>query len=173
MRGRIMVGNHDGVYVMLFQGDVRLTLCTAIDAFLDRMFQDARFKSVVVDLASTETIDSTSLGLLAKLSIQADRRFGYRPMMVSTRPDITRVLTTMGLDEVFNLVEQPLVHDEQLGELPCGCASEGEVRERVLEAHRLLMAMNDSNRAAFQDLVATLEADCEPTPVDVRRCASL
>jgi anti-anti-sigma factor len=168
-----MVGDHDGVYVMLFQGDVRLTLCTAIDAFLDRMFQDARFKSVVVDLAQTDTIDSTSLGLLAKLSIQADKRFGYRPTMVSTRPDITRVLVTMGLDEVFNLVEKPLEHGEQLGELHCGCASEETVRERVLEAHRLLMAMNDNNRAAFHDLVATLEADCQPAPTHVRRRASL
>ncbi len=50
MRGRILVGDHEGVYVLLFQGDVRLTLCTAVDSFLDRMFDDAGFRSVVVDL---------------------------------------------------------------------------------------------------------------------------
>ncbi|MFU8817213.1 MAG: STAS domain-containing protein [Pseudomonadales bacterium] len=166
-----MVGDHDGVYVLLFEGDVRLTLCTAVDSFLDRMFQDAGFQSVVVDLAATQTIDSTSLGLLAKLSIQADKRFGFRPTLVSTRPDITRVLVTMGLDDVFNLVEQPLVHDEQLGELACASASEDEVRERVLEAHRILMSMNETNRSAFSDLVTTLEADCQPT--EIRRRASL
>jgi hypothetical protein len=71
----------------------------------------------------------------------------------------------------FNLVEEPLVHDEQLGELPCQAASEAEVRERVLEAHRILMDMNESNRTAFHDLVATLEADCPATPI--RRRASL
>ena len=60
------------------------------------------FKSVVVDLSHTESIDSTSLGLLAKLSIQADRRFGYRPILVSTQADITRILCSMGLDDVFN-----------------------------------------------------------------------
>jgi anti-anti-sigma factor len=169
MRGRILVGDHDGVYVLLFEGDVRLTLCTAIDTFLQRMFDDAAFKSVVVDLARTDTIDSTSLGLLAKLSIQADKRFGYRPTLVSTRPDVTRVLVTMGLDDVFNLVREPLVHDEQLGELPCGCLTEDEVRRRVIEAHRLLMDLNESNREAFHDLVKTLEADC--APVEVRRRA--
>lgn len=168
-----MVGDHDGVYVLLFQGDVRLTLCTAVDAFLDRMFQDARFKSVLVDLGETESIDSTSLGLLAKLSIQADRRFGYRPTLISTQPDITRVLVTMGLDDVFNLVQEPLVHDDQLGELPCQAASEEEVRERVLEAHRILMSMNESNHAAFHDLVTTLEADCAAAPTPLRRHASL
>jgi anti-anti-sigma factor len=164
LRGRILVGDHDGVYVLLFQGDVRLTLCTAVDAFLDRMFQDAGFKSVLVDLGETESIDSTSLGLLAKLSIQADRRFGYRPTLISTQADITRILVTMGLDDVFNLVREPLVHDEQLGELPCQAASEAEIRERVLEAHRILMDMNESNRTAFQDLVTTLESECETTP---------
>ena len=171
MRGRIMVGDHDGVYVLLFQGDVRLTLCTAVDSFLDRMFQDACFKSVVVDLGATESIDSTSLGLLAKLSIQADKRFGYRPTLVSTQPDITRVLVTMGLDDVFNLVQEPLQHNEQLGELPCQAASEAEMRERVLEAHRILMNMNETNHAEFQDLVTTLEADCAPP--QIKRLASL
>ncbi len=159
MRGRILVGDHDGVYVLLFEGDVRLTLCTAVDSFLDRMFKDDKFKSVVVDLSRTESIDSTSLGLLAKLSIQADKRFGYRPMLVSTRPDITRILRSMGLDEVFNLVEEPLEHHEQLGELPPCDASQEDVRKRVLEAHRILMSMNESNREAFEDLVATLEAE--------------
>lgn len=169
MRGRILVGDHDGVYVLLFEGDVRVTLCTAIDAFLDRMFADVAFKSVVVDLVQTESIDSTSLGLLAKLSIQAGKRFGYRPMLVSTRPDVTRLLVTMGLDDVFNLVQEPLVHDEQLGELPCGCQAEDEVRQRVIEAHRLLMGLNETNREAFRDLVTALEADCQP--VEVRRRA--
>lgn len=165
MRGRILVGDHQGVYVLMFQGDVRLTLCTAVDSFLDRMFDDAAFRSVVVDLGETESIDSTSLGLLAKLSIQADRRFGYRPTLVSTRPQITRVLVATGLDDVFDLVEEPLVHDEHLGELDCRAATEGEVRARVLEAHRILMDMNESNRAAFEDLVVSLEQDCAAAPV--------
>lgn len=171
MRGRILVGDHEGVYVLLFQGDVRLTLCTAVDSFLDRMFEDAGFRSVVVDLGQTDSIDSTSLGLLAKLSIEAERRFSYRPTLVSTRPDITRVLVTMGLDDVFNLVKEPLQHDEQLGELPCRAAGESEVRTRVLQAHRILMDMNESNRAAFQDLVTALEEEGRAAPF--RRRASL
>ncbi len=171
MRGRILVGDHQGVYVLLFQGDVRLTLCTAVDAFLDRMFDDAGFRSVLVDLADTESIDSTSLGLLAKLSIRAGKQFGYRPTLVSTRADVTRILMTMGLDDVFNVVEQPLEHQEQLEELSCCAASEEEVRTRVLEAHRILMDMNETNRAAFHDLVEALEADCAPLPL--RRHASL
>lgn len=168
MSGRILVGHHDGVYVILFEGDVRLTLCAAVDDYMDKMFRDPAFRSVVVDLSRTESIDSTSLGLLAKLSIQAQKRFSFRPTLVSTQRDITRILFSMGFDDVFNIVEQPLEHSEQLGELPLVEANQEDVRQRVLDAHRVLMSMNDANRDAFHDLVATLEA--EP-PTEPRRAS--
>ncbi len=159
MRGRILVGDHDGVHVMLFRGDVRLTLCAAMDDYLQRILKDPCVRSVVVDLTETESIDSTSLGLLAKLSIETDRRFGYRPTLVSTQADITRILESMGLDEVFNMVGEALEREEQLGDLPPCAATEEQVRARVLEAHRTLMSLNEQNRSAFQDLVETLESE--------------
>lgn len=160
MSGRILVGERDGVHVLLFRGDVRLTLCKAIDDYLESVLGNPCIRSIVVDLSETDNIDSTSLGLLAKLSIESTRRFGYLPTLISTRPDITRILEAMGLDDVFNLVLTPLVDETQLGELPPCSATEDQVRARVLEAHRILMSLNEHNRAAFKDLVASLEADC-------------
>ena len=164
MSGRILVASHEGVYVIVFEGDVRLTLCTTVDEYLEKMFQDEGFRSVIVDLSSTDNIDSTSLGLLAKLSIQADRRFSFRPTLISTRRDITRILLSMGFDEVFDLVEEPLEHHEQLAELPELVASEEDVRQRVLDAHRTLMSLNETNRDTFHDLVAALEAEGATAP---------
>mgnify|MGYP002785836307 FL=1 len=165
MRGRILVSDHDGVHVMLFRGDVRLTLCAAMDEYLERILAEPCVRSVVVDLSEAESIDSTSLGLLAKLSIETGRRFGYRPTLVSTQPDITRILETMGLDEVFNVVHEPLSREEQLGDLPPCAASEDQVRARVLEAHRVLMSLNEHNREAFRDLVAALEEEAPGAPL--------
>jgi len=161
MSGRILVASHDGVYVIVFEGDVRLTLCTTVDDYLEKMFQDPGFRSVIVDLSGTDNIDSTSLGLLAKLSIQADKRFSFRPTLISTRKDITRILLSMGFDEVFDLVEEPLEHHEQLAELPELDSSEADVRQRVLDAHRTLMSLNEANRDTFHDLVAALESESE------------
>jgi anti-anti-sigma factor len=156
--GRILVAHHDGVYLMKFVGDVRVTLCVTVDSFLDSMFHDKNFNSVVVDLSRTEGIDSTSLGILAKLSIQAQDRYGFVPTLVSTNADITRLLKSMGFEDVFNIVEEPIKAEDQLGELPTRITSEEDLRQRVLEAHRILMSLNDTNRETFQDLVETLEA---------------
>jgi len=156
--GRILVANGDGTYLLKFVGDVRLGLGAAFDEFLDRLFKDGNLTSVLVDLSAAENIDSTSLGVLARLSVQAKTRLGCAPTLVSTRPDITRLLKTMGFDEAFHFVEEPLTSERQLGELPPAKLPPHEMRVRVLAAHRNLMAMNDRNREAFEDLVVTLES---------------
>lgn len=160
--GKILGGAHGGVYALKFIGDVRVTLCSTVDAFLDEMFDDSEFRSVLVDLTETQGIDSTSLGLLAKLSIRAHDRLGLMPTIVSTRVDITRLLIAMGLDEVFKIVTEPLEHKEQLGELEPAGASEEDMRQRVIDAHQTLMSLNESNREAFKDLVSTLEGSPGP-----------
>ncbi len=167
MVGRILVADHYGVYILKFVGDVRVTLCATVDDYLRQMFDDREFKSVLVDLSETEGIDSTSLGILAKLSIQADRRFSFVPTLVSTRPDITRILLTMGFDDVFNIIQKPLKPASQLAELPkLAVGSQRYLRERVIEAHRVLMSMNDQNRETFKDLVVALESEggANPSP---------
>lgn len=155
--GRILVGDHDGIYLLKFTGDVRVTLCATMDALLRSLLDRDDFRSVLVDLTETEGIDSTSLGLLAKLSLETQHRFGLIPTLVSTNPDITRVLRTMGFDDIFHIVEAPLTEIGQLGELPTLEADEEDVRQRVLDAHRVLMDLNEHNRENFRDLVAALE----------------
>lgn len=68
--GRVLVAMHQEAWVVKMVGDVRMTLCNTIDYCLQKMFDDSKFQTVIVDLTETEGIDSTSLGLLAKLSIR-------------------------------------------------------------------------------------------------------
>ncbi len=64
----------------------------------------------------------------------------------------------MGFDQVFNIVGDPVPCPECLDDLPDQDQSEEEVRVKVLEAHKILMGLNDSNREeAFHDLVNALE----------------
>ena len=64
--GRILAADHNGAYALKLVGDVRVNLCSAIDDYLEHMFNDPGFESVMVDLCEAEGIDSTTLGLLAK-----------------------------------------------------------------------------------------------------------
>ncbi|MEZ5524431.1 MAG: STAS domain-containing protein [Pseudomonadales bacterium] len=156
--GKILVAKNDGAYVLKFQGDVRLTLCAALDIFLEKMVSIPDLKAVIIDLTETEGIDSTSLGFLAKTSILTQKAFGWKPTIVSTHEDITRLLMSMSFDQVFNIIEQPISEAAQLAELPSQESSEEEAKDRVLEAHKILMGLSDDNKEKFQELVKMLES---------------
>lgn len=157
--GRIQYAESEGTFILKFLGDVRLTLCAALDAYIEKAVSAMHFKSVVIDLTETDNIDSTSLGLLAKLSILSSERAGLLPTLVSNQADMLRLLQSMGFEQIFNIVAESTPTDAELKELPAQVLSEEQVRERVLEAHRLLMDLNDHNRSAFTDLVSSLESD--------------
>lgn len=155
--GKIQFAEQNGIFVLKFVGEVRLTLCSALDATIEKIFASANFTSIVIDLIETRSIDSTTLGLLAKLSILSRQKVGLLPTLVTDQADITRLLHSMGFDQVFNIVDQSTVTPDNLADLPSQDISEPEVKAHVLEAHRILMSLNESNREAFHDLVLALE----------------
>lgn len=148
----------EGRFVLKFVGDVRLTLCASLDRHLEESLRDDTVSEVLIDLTQTEGIDSTSLGLIAKLSIKAKALNLDKPALVSTNPDITRILYTMGFDHIFLLLEDLPPNVQALRELPLVQESVEDMKERIIAAHRILMDLNETNREAFKDLVSTLES---------------
>ena len=160
MSGRILVGSHDGVHVIRFSGDVRLTVSGSFDHYIQKMLDDPNYRSVLVDLSDAVAIDSTSLGVLAKLSIMVQEAKGTMPTMVCTSRDILRILNNMGFDDVFAIVDADFESSQNLAELPAGTdLDEDELRQRVIDAHKVLMGLNERNEATFKDLVKALEAE--------------
>jgi len=163
--GRILVGDHDGVYVIRFEGDVRVTLCGSFDHYLDVMLKDPQFVSVLVDLSDAIAIDSTSLGVIARLSIGVQQSKQRLPTLVCSAPDILRILLNMGFDDVFVIVDENFNTDQNLAELPLASdIGEDKMRARVIAAHKVLMGMNEKNERTFRDLVSALETEGQVQP---------
>ncbi|OZG73394.1 anti-anti-sigma factor [Hahella sp. CCB-MM4] len=156
---KILQAEQQGIYVLKFIGEIRLYLCSTLDRLIDLMKDDANFLTVVIDLTETSVVDSTTLGLLAKIGIFARKNNKLLPTIISTNPDITRLIYSMGFDELFIIVEKAATEIEHLDEIPILHASEQEVREKVLAAHKVLMDLNANNREAFKDLVKALEEE--------------
>jgi len=161
--GTIKIAEYSGVFVIKMEGDVRLTLCLSFDEFIEEILQRPNYASVIFDLIDAHAIDSTTLGLMAKFSIKAGHHHLEPPLVISNNPSITRILVSMGFDDIFRMVEKSefesgrqrnsedsIVMVEQNG-------NETEVRKKVLEAHKYLMDLNDGNQQTFKELVETLE----------------
>ena len=121
------------------------------------MFDDPEFASVWVDLCEADGIDSTTLGLLAKLALQVKQRYGFEPAIYSCEPGINRLLRTMGFHRLFQLHEEACNNPEDIAEIPTVNGSEESVKQKVIEAHRVLMGISAENRDRFRDLISALE----------------
>lgn len=156
--GRILAAHHNGAYALKLLGDVRVNLCTTIDDYLAQMFEDTDFVSVLIDLCDVEGIDSTTLGILAKVALKTEKQFGFQPVIYSSDPGINRLLKSMAFQRIFEIREQPCDSPDSICEVPAAASDESDVQERVIEAHRILMDLSDDNRDRFKDLLAVLEA---------------
>lgn len=156
--GRLKAAFDSGVFVLKLCGDVRLTLCATLDNQAQGLANTPGLRAVMIDLREATNVDSTALGFLAKVAMAVRGRLEQPPTIVADHPDVRRMLDVMGFSHYFTLVEAPLTEPKELNDLPEVEADEAGMQQRILEAHRILMHMNEHNREEFQPLVELLEA---------------
>ena len=155
--GKILVAEDNGTYLLKLTGDVRMTLCTSLNSYMEAIFQNTSVKSVLVDLLNAEGVDSTTLGLLAKLAIHCEKQYGIVPTVFCTDESLLRILLSMGLDDVFEILQDCPETLKNLHELDSVNADVEQIRGHVLEAHKLLSLLNSQNQKEFVDLIRALE----------------
>lgn len=159
--GQILVADHEGVYVIKMVGDVRLTLCISFDQYIEMLFGKNDFRTILFDLSEAEGLDSTTLGLIAKIAVKSEAVKSIQPLIISDNPEIKKLLSSMAIDTVCEIITQPPQDYCTTGSFLGLEACEGEeclVKEKVLEAHCVLMGLNESNKETFKDLVQTLNS---------------
>ena len=155
-KGQILVGEHEANYLIKMVGDVRVTLCTSLNQYISTIFKRDSVDSVLIDLREAEGLDSTTLGLLAKLALHSKRKYGIVPLLFCTNEGILKTLNVMALAELFDIVSSANADEIPLSELPCN-PDEERARLDVLEAHKLLIEINPGCEAEFLDLLSYLE----------------
>ena len=68
--GKILVAKVNNVPILKFIGDVRVLMSGALENYFSSLYTSAILDRMIIDMTETEGIDSTALGLLAKMAIQ-------------------------------------------------------------------------------------------------------
>ena len=157
MKGRVQGASQHGAYMLRFEGDVRLTLSASIDDYFQKMCEDPDFSSVIFDLSRAEGLDSTTLGIMAKVALKIREKFDFSPAIYSSQPGITRLLQSMGFNRLFELRESMFANSGLTSDIPMVPSSKDKMRDKVLEAHRTLMELSEENKDQFANFVTTLE----------------
>ena len=157
--GKILVSDNQGNYLLKFLGDVRVTLCGSLNRHMETIFGRQDVKNVIVDMLEAEGLDSTTLGLMAKLGLHCRKEYGINVQVFCQNPSILRTLDCMGLEEIFDIIQEVPAINAELHSIESVSPEVDEIRRQVVEAHRLLMELNPDNSKEFIDLIRALESD--------------
>ena len=126
---------------------------------METIFGRQDVKNVIVDMLEAEGLDSTTLGLMAKLGLHCRKEYGINVQVFCQNPSILRTLDCMGLEEIFDIIQEVPAINAELHSIESVSPEVDEIRRQVVEAHRLLMELNPDNSKEFIDLIRALESD--------------
>ncbi len=158
-QGTARYAREGGTWFLKLGGDLRHPLGPALNALLDRAFADPQFEQMVVDVRDAENIDSTCLGILARVANHARHDGGAKPTIVTADDDIRTLLLAVCFDRLFNLVNREGANIGDLQPVPEPDTDADAMLRLILEAHRRLCAIDARTHSAFRDVVSVLEQE--------------
>jgi len=162
-QGHVTHAEKQGVHVLRYFGAVNFMLAPGLQRFCEHLIHDGNISGLVFDLTSAESLDSTNLGLMARVNEQLRCSGAANSVIISSNEDIDTVLRSMGFDQMFDLV--PAEDDAKQSDgaccedVPADVPSSGELRRVMLDAHHALVRMSEAGRLEFEPVVACLERD--------------
>ena len=146
----------DNLFVRM-QGKMKYTSSVGFDKFVAE-FSSQDLDSVLVDLQNVEYIDSTNLGLIAKMAEYLDSRNKQPLTILSTNQDINEVLSSLGFDQVCTIISTS-PGDIDYDAIPVKTGTERDLLKMMVDAHRRLISLSEDNAAIFKDVVELMEKD--------------
>lgn len=155
--GNVYYAKQNHCYVLKFVGDIRYTQGNALDQFLNRLFGQDDFDDMLIDLSETTSIDSTNLGLLAKIANYMHHQLHKQATVVSLNDDINQTLDGVGFFQVFHICQDPCRCRQADQVVPDTNPSKDEITRTVREAHQTLSDLNEHNRLIFRNVLDALK----------------
>ena len=157
--GQYLYTKYNNIYFIKFIGNIIYPISNDLNKFLDCIFMHKDFENIVVDLTQTEQIDSTNIGLLAKIAKFMFDNFNKKTTLISTNENITQLLVNMGLNKIFIIIDKPFDLDANLKTIPHIKKTDKQMARTMIEAHSNLIKLNQKNRKLFENVVECLKRE--------------
>jgi len=150
----IQTATEDGVCHIRLTGRITFTMSRRFDAFIEDVIKDT-LVDIIIDMRKAEHIDSTMLGLLAKIARRFIAHHHRKPTLLSTNEDISILLDNMGFEAAFDIRASADAVPFYLEDIPL-LEKSVPMPETLMEAHSELMELDDRNVERFSTTVETL-----------------
>ena len=157
----LSIAGENGVYAVKASGRATFE-CAGPLRDLAKKLEAEEFSKVDVDLSDCQGMDSTFMGILAMLGLRA-RKIGAVMNIVNAGELNKSLLYGLGLKKLFNYTEGEVILPEK--ENISANVSSGKMdldsARTVLDAHKTLMDVDDSNKKKFEAVVDMVQKDID------------
>ncbi len=168
--GNILYALKDKECVIKMIGEVRHTISAQLDLLIDQIFQTESAGACVIDLTDATYVDSTNLGLIAKIAKFLSIQKKEKAIIVSNNEEVNIVLSSMGFEDYFIIVHEYQIDDAQLEQISESEQENLQKAQMILEAHETLMEMNKKNAHDFHAVTELFKQRIKNSDNDTGKC---
>lgn len=154
--GELTISNRNGIYAIRVSGRATFE-CAPPLRNLAKSLESELFKELKIDLSSCSWMDSTFMGILAMLGLRA-KKIGAPMVIYDAGAQNTALLCGLGLKKLFVFKDEAFEQGD--GETLSAESSEPNA-QTVLEAHKVLMDVDEGNVSRFEKVVDMVQKDID------------
>jgi anti-anti-sigma factor len=163
----LMVARQGDISLMVVVGKGSFRMSTSLKQFGMQSIE-SRCRRIIVNLGACSTIDSTFMGILAKLATRIQQKTQGDLVLINLNSRTQEQLCLLGLQNLvtyYTVAETPedlarlFRGCDQLSQAGTGKESDRERTETMIEAHETLLDVDPANIPKFRDVLAYLRDD--------------
>jgi len=151
----------EGLILILIKGEGSVDESAALKDFYRSMI-DKGAQCFCIDLANCPYMYSTFIGMLVRMGLDMEQRFGTRLTLTGVSEKNLKLLETLQLSQVFDIKKVPYTDAfKTIEDIPCKPCTNLEKAELILNAHDTLAEISDINKIRFEDVRNLMQKDVE------------
>ncbi len=163
---KLLVSRMESLVCVKITGKATCGSCVAFKRLMSEVIKDGTTK-IIIDLTECPLMDSSFLGVMAGAGLELGE--ASRPTLENPGVEVLRLLNpqlrvvesleSLGMTHLFHVITASADQPGGFEEVQLGETTKLENTRTCLEAHRLLMKLNQENVAKFQDVTTFLAKD--------------
>ena len=156
--GEVFLSEKDGVQHIRVKGYASFVCAPPLRELAKKLAAEP-FSGLTIDLEECTWMDSTFMGMLAMLGLNAKKK-GVPAEIVNASEQNEKLLCGLGLKKVFEFKSGPSSAGDDVPAASNDTSDEGRARN-VLDAHQTLMDIDEGNVQKFERVVEFVKKDID------------
>jgi len=143
--------------VVVIKEKVTYFNCINFNEFIETILFSSDTNDLILDLEECTFMDSTALGLLAKIAKNKILNKKPKPYIVTSNRSLIDTIDSYDLSSFFNMLNANFLEVNEQISINTSEFDKSKLSSLILEAHKHLSSISEENRQKFEGVISQFE----------------